>query len=37
MGDYEQSLQVFNEMCENVMSDRKTTDAAVKSLYDQDN
>ena len=35
MPDCEQSLQVFNDMCEDVMSDRRATDAAVKSLYDK--
>ena len=35
MCDYEQSLQVFNDMCEDFMSDRRATDAAVKSLYDK--
>ena len=27
--------RVFYDMCENVMSDRKTTDASVKILYDK--
>ena len=35
MRDYEQSLQVFNDKCEDVMSDSRTTDAAVNSLYDK--
>ena len=35
MRDYEQSLQVFNDKCEDVMSDSRATDAAVNSLYDK--
>ena len=35
MRDYQQSLQVFNDMCEDAMSDRRATEAAVKSLYDK--
>ena len=35
MRDYEQNLQEFNDMCEDVMSDRRTIDAAVNILYDK--
>ena len=35
MRDYEQSLQVFNDKCEDVMSDSRVTDAAVNRLYDK--
>ena len=35
MRDYEKTHQVFNDMCEDVMSDRRATGAAVKSIYDK--
>ena len=34
MHDYEQSIQAFNDMCDNIMSDRRYPDTAINRIYE---